>query len=72
MMNLQLADIIDSLNNKNIVLEINKDLKKYSTMRLDAVGNLITVKNVEAPGARMGGEYFASFNCEHSLSSNRF
>jgi UDP-N-acetylmuramate dehydrogenase len=48
MMNLQLADIIDSLNNKNIVLEINKDLKKYSTMRLDAVGNLITVKNVEA------------------------
>ncbi len=31
-----------------VVVEINKDLKKYSTMRLDAVGDLITVKNKEA------------------------
>ena len=30
------------------LVEIDKDLKKYSTMRLDAVGDLITVKNIEA------------------------
>ena len=31
-----------------VEVEIAKDLKKYSTMRLDALGDLITVKNVEA------------------------
>lgn len=31
-----------------VEVEIDKDLKKYSTMRLDACGDLITVKNVEA------------------------
>ena len=31
-----------------VVVELNKDLKKFSTMRLEACGDLITVKNVEA------------------------
>jgi UDP-N-acetylmuramate dehydrogenase len=35
------------LIHKDILLEIDKDLKKYSTMRLDARGDLITVKSVE-------------------------
>lgn len=35
------------LNHPDIVVEIDKDLKKYSTMRLDARGDLITVKSVE-------------------------
>jgi UDP-N-acetylmuramate dehydrogenase len=35
------------LNHQDILLEINKDLKKHSTMRLDARGDLITVKSVE-------------------------
>jgi len=42
----------EALNDLNsipgVVVELNKDLKKYSTMRLDAVGDLITVKTVEA------------------------
>jgi UDP-N-acetylmuramate dehydrogenase len=35
------------LNHKDIIVEINKDLKKHSTMRLDALGDLITVRSVE-------------------------
>ena len=31
-----------------ILVEIDKDLKKYSTMRLDSRGDLITVKSLEA------------------------
>ncbi|MDO9182100.1 MAG: FAD-binding protein [Bacteriovorax sp.] len=38
-----------SLNSiDGVEVEINKDLKKFSTMRLDAFGDLITVKNLEA------------------------
>ena len=33
---------------EGVELEIQKDLKKFSTMRLDAVGDLITVKNLKA------------------------
>lgn len=39
-----LANII---NHPDVQIEIDKDLKKYSTMRLDARGDLITVKSVE-------------------------
>ena len=35
------------LNHADVVVELDKDLKKYSTMRLDARGDLITVKSVE-------------------------
>jgi UDP-N-acetylmuramate dehydrogenase len=35
------------INNPDVLLEINKDLKKFSTMRLDARGDLITVKSKE-------------------------
>lgn len=40
-------DLIALLNHKDVLVEINKDLKKYSTMRLDAIGDLITVKSIE-------------------------
>lgn len=33
---------------EGVVVELGKDLGKYSTMRLDATGDLITVKNKEA------------------------
>ena len=36
------------LNFDGITLEENKDLKKYSTMRLNATGDLITVHNIDA------------------------
>ena len=39
-----LANII---NHPDVEIEIDKDLKKYSTMRLDARGDLITVKSVD-------------------------
>jgi UDP-N-acetylmuramate dehydrogenase len=39
-----LANII---NHPDVQIEIDKDLKKYSTMRLDARGDLITVKSVD-------------------------
>jgi UDP-N-acetylmuramate dehydrogenase len=35
-------------SDQDIVIEINKDLAKYSTMKLIAFGDLITVRNVEA------------------------
>jgi UDP-N-acetylmuramate dehydrogenase len=35
------------LNHPDIIIEIDKDLKKYSTMRLDARGDLITIKSIE-------------------------
>lgn len=35
------------INHPDVEIEIDKDLKKYSTMRLDARGDLITVKSVE-------------------------
>lgn len=35
------------INHPDVQIEINKDLKKYSTMRLDARGDLITVKSVD-------------------------
>lgn len=38
--------ILNSID--GVELEIGKDLKKFSTMRLDAIGDLITVKNKEA------------------------
>jgi UDP-N-acetylmuramate dehydrogenase len=41
--------ILKELNSiVGVEVEIGKDLKKYSTMRLDAIGDLITVKNIEA------------------------
>lgn len=44
-----MKDILLKLTSvSGIEVELDKDLKKYSTMRLDAVGDLITVKNVEA------------------------
>jgi len=43
------SKILEKLNSiDGVELELQKDLKKFSTMRLDAVGDLITVKNVEA------------------------
>ena len=33
---------------KDVEVEIDKDLKKFSTMRLDAIGDLITVRSIEA------------------------
>lgn len=36
------------LNFPGVLLEENKDLKKFSTMRLNAVGDLITVSTIEA------------------------
>lgn len=38
----------DSFNFPDVVLEENKDLKKFSTLRLNAVGDLITLKSIEA------------------------
>lgn len=38
----------NELNFPGVLLEESKDLKKYSTMRLNAIGDLITVKNIEA------------------------
>jgi UDP-N-acetylmuramate dehydrogenase len=38
--------LTEILNHPDIILEIDKDLKKYSTMRLDARGDLVTVKSV--------------------------
>ncbi len=38
----------DELTFAGVVLEEKKDLKKFSTMRLNAIGDLITVKTVEA------------------------
>jgi UDP-N-acetylmuramate dehydrogenase len=35
-------------NIEGVEIELDKDLKKYSTMRLDATGNLITVKTLDA------------------------
>lgn len=35
------------INHPDVVIEIDKDLKKFSTMRLDARGDLITVKSVD-------------------------
>ena len=35
------------INHPDVEIEIDKDLKKYSTMRLDARGDLITIKSVE-------------------------
>jgi UDP-N-acetylmuramate dehydrogenase len=35
------------LKHSDIIVEIDKDLKKFSTMRLDARGDLVTVKSVE-------------------------
>jgi len=44
-----MKDILLKLTSvSGIEVELDKDLKKYSTMRLDALGDLITVKNVEA------------------------
>lgn len=44
-----MGDVYQKLNSiEGVVVEIGKDLKKYSTMRLDAIGDLITVKNVDA------------------------
>ena len=41
--------ILADLNSiDGVEVEIGKDLKKHSTMRLDAIGDLITVKNIEA------------------------
>lgn len=41
-------ELLKLLIHSDITVEENKDLKKFSTMRLDAVGDLITVKSVEA------------------------
>jgi UDP-N-acetylmuramate dehydrogenase len=42
------STLLDLNSIDGVTVEIGKDLKKFSTMRLDAVGDLITVKNVEA------------------------
>ncbi|MBC7713823.1 MAG: FAD-binding protein [Rhizobacter sp.] len=39
--------LINIINHPDVTVEIDKDLKKFSTMRLDARGDLITVKSVE-------------------------
>lgn len=38
---------LSELKHSDILVELDKDLKKFSTMRLDARGDLITVKSVE-------------------------
>lgn len=38
----------EAFNFPDVLFEENKDLKKYSTMRLNAIGDLITVKTIEA------------------------
>lgn len=38
----------EAFNFPDVVLEENKDLKKFSTLRLNAVGDLITLKSIEA------------------------
>lgn len=38
----------EAFNFPDVLFEENKDLKKFSTMRLNAVGDLITVKTIEA------------------------
>lgn len=44
-----MQELLESLNSiDGVEVEIKKDLKKFSTMRLQAFGDLITVKNVEA------------------------
>lgn len=40
--------LLDLNSIDGVTVELEKDLKKFSTMRLDAIGDLITVKNVEA------------------------
>lgn len=39
--------LTEILTHPDIIVEINKDLKKFSTMRLDSRGDLITAKSVE-------------------------
>lgn len=39
--------LVNIINHPDVTVEIDKDLKKFSTMRLDARGDLITVKSVE-------------------------
>jgi UDP-N-acetylmuramate dehydrogenase len=42
-----MSDLLIKLNSiDGVEIELEKDLKKFSTMRLDAIGDLITVKNV--------------------------
>ena len=42
-------NLLQKLNSINgVVIEQKKDLKKFSTMRLNAIGDLITAKNIEA------------------------
>jgi UDP-N-acetylmuramate dehydrogenase len=38
----------EAFNFPDVILEENKDLKKYSTLRLNAFGDLITLKSIEA------------------------
>jgi UDP-N-acetylmuramate dehydrogenase len=44
-----MKEALSDLNSiSGVTVELNKDLKKFSTMRLEAYGDLITVKTVEA------------------------
>ena len=44
-----MKEILLALNSiDGVIVEIDKDLKKFSTMRLEASGDLVTVKNIEA------------------------
>ena len=44
-----MKEILFALNSiDGVIVEIDKDLKKFSTMHLEASGDLITVKNSEA------------------------
>ena len=65
---------------EGVTFERDKDLKKFSTMRLDARGDLITVANVEALKIVtktltcnwLGCKRFASIALTDSLSAFRF
>ena len=53
------------LNHPDVVIEIDKDLKKYSTMRLDARGDLITVKSIE--GLKVATKTLTQNNIEYRV-----
>ena len=42
-------ELLTELKNiSGLEIELEKDLKKFSTMKLSAVGDLLTVKNLDA------------------------
>lgn len=49
--------LTDFINHPDVLVELDKDLQKYSTMRLKAKGDLLTVKTVEALSFLIGELY---------------